>query len=103
MGLYRLLAETSKDDSMEGRVRDLKRWESKLNQQLPSSVDAWLTDDAVNYMVLKSLQGDESAYSFATRHFGEALAVVIRRVHDATSQKLFPITLDAVKDPKSEL
>jgi len=31
------------------------------------------------------------------------LAVVIQRVYEATSQKLFPITLELVQNPKKEL
>ena len=58
-------------------------------------------------MVLKSLEeqdGVMSAYSFATRHFGEKmLPAVIRRIHDATSQRLFPITIEVAKNPRAEL
>ena len=107
LALHRLLAQTTPDDDTAVLLRDLKRWEAKLNRQLPKSAKAWLTDDAINYMVLKSLEeqdGVMSAYSFATRHFGEKmLPAVIRRIHDATSQRLFPITIEVAKNPRAEL
>eukprot|EP00548_Thalassiothrix_antarctica_P002935 CAMPEP_0194142474 /NCGR_PEP_ID=MMETSP0152-20130528/11716_1 /TAXON_ID=1049557 /ORGANISM="Thalassiothrix antarctica, Strain L6-D1" /LENGTH=617 /DNA_ID=CAMNT_0038841425 /DNA_START=220 /DNA_END=2073 /DNA_ORIENTATION=+ len=103
-GLYRLLETTTEDDVMAVRLKDLKRWETKFNRQLLPTTDAWLTDDAINYLILKSLEGDdESAYSFASRHFDDALfATVIKQIYESTSQKLFPISLDAAKDPKAE-
>ena len=102
--LNRLLAsKTSTDDDMGVLLRDLKRWETKLNSQLPSSAQSWFTDEAINYIVLKSLEADTSAYSYASRHFGDSLLRVIQRIHESTSQTLFPITIEIAKDPKSEL
>lgn len=104
LGLHKLLATTTPDDGFGVLLRDLKRWEAKLNRQLPLKADAYLTDEAINYLILKALERNESAYSFATRHFGDdTLAAVVRRVHEATSQHLFPITLDLAKNPKAEL
>ena len=75
-----------------------------MKRQIPMNTDAWLTDDAINYLVLRSLEKNESAYSFATRHFwDDAIVDVIRRVHEATSQKMFPLGLDLAKNPKEEL
>ena len=75
----------------------------KLNQQLLWPAKARLTDDAISYIVLESLERSESAYSFATRHFGNALAAVIRKVNDETSQTTFYINIDVAKNPKKEL
>ena len=119
--LQHLISRTTMDDDMGVLLRDLKRWEKKLNSQLPPLVDAYLTDDAINYLVVQALEQQISAYSYTTRHFGSmtsarsssdggeadanksVLAVVIQRVYEATSQKLFPITLELVQNPKKEL
>ena len=101
--LMRLLDSQTADDDMAVIMRDLTRWEAKLNQQLPWPAKARLTDDAISYIVLESLERSESAYSFATRHFGNALAAVIRKVNAETSQTTFYINIDVAKNPKKEL
>eukprot|EP00547_Thalassionema_nitzschioides_P006608 CAMPEP_0194210222 /NCGR_PEP_ID=MMETSP0156-20130528/8101_1 /TAXON_ID=33649 /ORGANISM="Thalassionema nitzschioides, Strain L26-B" /LENGTH=622 /DNA_ID=CAMNT_0038937541 /DNA_START=220 /DNA_END=2088 /DNA_ORIENTATION=+ len=106
--LQRLLDEQTSSYEVNRGVplRDLKRWEDKINRMLPgdAEVRTWLTDDAKDYLILQCLETHVSAYSFATRHFGEdTLALMIRRVHEATSQKSFPITLEVAKNPKAEL
>eukprot|EP00592_Proboscia_alata_P028209 CAMPEP_0194443352 /NCGR_PEP_ID=MMETSP0176-20130528/126654_1 /TAXON_ID=216777 /ORGANISM="Proboscia alata, Strain PI-D3" /LENGTH=694 /DNA_ID=CAMNT_0039269581 /DNA_START=161 /DNA_END=2245 /DNA_ORIENTATION=+ len=104
--LKQLLKSESAGDGAGIKLRDLKRWETKLNRKLPDLVSAWLTDDAQTYLLRRSMSKKhehQSAFSFAGQYFGTMLEKVILLIHGKTGQAAFPISLDVAMDPEVEL
>jgi len=101
--LRRLLSTETASDGAAVRLDDLKRWEQKIVNDLPSTVRVWLTEEAQNYFIIQSLETDVSAYSFVTKRFGSMLTNVVRRINELTGQTAFPISIEVARNPEVEL
>eukprot|EP00316_Scyphosphaera_apsteinii_P023156 CAMPEP_0119306314 /NCGR_PEP_ID=MMETSP1333-20130426/7093_1 /TAXON_ID=418940 /ORGANISM="Scyphosphaera apsteinii, Strain RCC1455" /LENGTH=599 /DNA_ID=CAMNT_0007309581 /DNA_START=59 /DNA_END=1858 /DNA_ORIENTATION=+ len=100
-GLEALLRSQTADEVAAVLLADIKRWERHLSVQV-APLQAWLTDEAIDFLLNMAHASGEGAFALAARRF-EKLPAALKQIAETTGQKQLPISLALAKDPEKEL